>query len=111
MLVLSVVLGRGAAGVTGQEEERKQTNNQKQNGTINKLQEGYSAIVALQCIQQVRAQTPFASASHMQNYLIPTNDYIQYRYLLQWRTPSLILYRPSSRSSVSKRKKDQIEIT
>ena len=104
-------IGRGAAGVTGQEEERKQTNNQKQNGTINKLQEGYSAIVALQCIQQVRAQTPFASASHMQNYLIPTNDYIQYRYLLQWRTPSLILYRPSSRSSVSKRKKDQIEIT
>ena len=67
-------IGRGAAGVTGQEEERKQTNNQKQNGTINKLQEGYSAIVALQCIQQVyclRAQTPFASASHMQNYLIP----------------------------------------
>ena len=52
LLVLSVVYREGGGWGYGT-RRRKKTNNQKQNGTINKLQEGYSAIVALQCIQQV----------------------------------------------------------
>ena len=52
MLVLSVVYREGGGWGYGT-RRRKKTNNQKQNGTINKLQEGYSAIVALQSIQQV----------------------------------------------------------